>query len=72
MKNNLGLKDLSDKELQERLEAEQMQLVKMRINHAVSPLENPNLLGITRKNIARINTEITLRKKVAVKDSSEN
>lgn len=55
------LKDLSDKELQERLEAEQMQLVKMRINHAVSPLENPNILNTTRKNIARINTEIRMR-----------
>ncbi|MBQ4421426.1 MAG: 50S ribosomal protein L29 [Synergistales bacterium] len=65
MKNNLGLKELSDKELQERLEAEQMQLVKMKINHAVSPLENPNLLATTRKNIARINTEISLRRKLA-------
>ncbi|MBO6116930.1 MAG: 50S ribosomal protein L29 [Bacteroidales bacterium] len=61
MKNNLGLKELSDKELQERLEAEQMQLVKLKINHAVSPLENPNILRTTRKNIARINTEITKR-----------
>jgi len=65
MKNNLGLKELSDKELQERLEAEQMQLVKMKINHTVSPLENPNLLATTRKNIARINTEISLRRKLA-------
>ncbi|MBR1769147.1 MAG: 50S ribosomal protein L29 [Bacteroidales bacterium] len=63
MKNNLGLKELSDKELRERLEAEQMQLVRMKINHAVSPLENPNLLATARKNIARINTEISLRKK---------
>ena len=55
------LKDLSDKELQERLEVEQMLLVKMRINHAVSPLENPNVLNTTRKNIARINTEIRMR-----------
>ena len=61
MKNNLGLKELSDKELQERLEVEQMQLVKLKINHAVSPLENPNILRTTRKNIARINTEITKR-----------
>ena len=61
MKNKLMLKDLSDKELQERLEIEQMQLVKMRINHAVSPLENPNVLNTTRKNIARINTEIRMR-----------
>ncbi|MBQ9312469.1 MAG: 50S ribosomal protein L29 [Bacteroidales bacterium] len=71
MKNNLGLRELSDKELQERLEAEQMQLVRMRINHAVSPLENPNLLGLTRKNIARIKTEISLREKNALNDSKK-
>lgn len=65
MKNNLGLKELTDKELQDRLETEQMQLVRMKINHAVSPLENPNLLATTRKNIARINTEISLRRKAA-------
>jgi large subunit ribosomal protein L29 len=61
MKNNLGLKELSDKELQERLEAEQVQLVKLKINHTVSPLENPNILSATRKNIARIKTEIRMR-----------
>ncbi len=61
MKNNLGLKELSDKELQERLEVEQMQLVKMKINHAVSPLENSNVLRTARKNIARIHTEIRMR-----------
>ena len=61
MKNKLMLKDLSDKELQERLEVEQMQLTKLKINHAVSPLENPNVLNVTRKNIARINTEIRIR-----------
>lgn len=69
MKNNLGLKELSDKELQERLEAEQMQLVKIKINHAVSPLENPNVISEARKNVARINTEIRMRQLKA--DSSK-
>ncbi|MBR1775109.1 MAG: 50S ribosomal protein L29 [Bacteroidales bacterium] len=61
MKNKLVLKELSDKELQEKLEVEQMQLVKMKINHAVSPLENTNVLRTARRNIARINTEIRMR-----------
>lgn len=60
MKNN-GLKDLSVAELQERLEAEKTQLTKLRINHAVSPVENTSLIRKARKGIARINTEIRLR-----------
>ena len=61
MKNKIALKELSDKELQERLEAEKIQVVKMKINHAVSPLENPNILRTSRRNIARMNTEIRQR-----------
>lgn len=71
MKNNLGLKELSDKELQERLEAEQMQLVKIKINHAVSPLENPNVISEARKNVARINTEIRMRQLKAESSKQE-
>ncbi|MCH3923574.1 MAG: 50S ribosomal protein L29 [Bacteroidales bacterium] len=71
MKNKIGLKELSDKELRERLDAEKMQLVKMKINHAVSPLENPNLIRVTRKNIARINTEITKRELNPVSSTNE-
>ncbi len=60
MKNS-GLKDLSVAELQERLETEKMQLTKLRINHAVSPIENPSVIKKTRKNVARIYTELTSR-----------
>ena len=71
MKNKIGLKELSDKDLRERWDAEKMQLVKMKINHAVSPLENPNLIRVTRKNIARINTEITKRELNPVSSTNE-
>ena len=36
------IKELSTAELIERLEDETKQLVKLKLNHAVSPLENPN------------------------------
>lgn len=64
MKNN-GLKDLSIEELKERLEAEKMQLTKMKINHAVSPIDNPSLIQKTRRDIARIYTEISKRQSSA-------
>lgn len=55
------IKELSTAELIERLEDESKQLVKLKINHAVSPLENPNKLGAYRKIIARIKTELRKR-----------
>ena len=56
-----SLRELSVADLNERLEQARVQLVKMNLNHAASPLENPNLIRATRKNIARILTELRRR-----------
>ena len=56
-----SLRELSVADLNERLEQAKMQLQKMKLNHAASPLENPNLIRATRKNIARILTELRRR-----------
>ena len=55
------IRELSTAELKERLEDETKQLVKLKINHAVSPLENPNKLKAYRKIIARLKTELRKR-----------
>jgi large subunit ribosomal protein L29 len=55
------IKELSTAELIERLEDETKQLVKLKINHAVSPLENPNKIRAYRRIIARIKTELRQR-----------
>jgi large subunit ribosomal protein L29 len=55
------IRELSTAELKERLEDELKQLVKLRLNHAVSPLENPNKIKVYRKTIARIKTELRKR-----------
>ncbi|MCD4730566.1 MAG: 50S ribosomal protein L29 [Bacteroidales bacterium] len=55
------IKELSTADLFERLEDESKQLVKLRLNHAVSPLENPNKIKAYRKIIARIKTELRKR-----------
>lgn len=55
MKNN-ELKELSASELQERLEAEQAKLQKMKLNHVVSPLDKPSSLTEQRKLVARLHT----------------
>lgn len=55
------IRELKDKELEERLESEESMLVRMKMNHAVSPLDNPNKIGETRRNIARLKTEVRAR-----------
>ena len=50
------LRELTVKELQEQLENEKDFLVKQRLNHAVSQLDNPLKIKETRKNIARLST----------------
>ncbi len=53
--------ELSTADLREKLELQEQQLTKMRINHAVSQLENPMKLRMHRKIIARIKTELRRR-----------
>jgi large subunit ribosomal protein L29 len=60
MKNS-EIRELTTKELIEKLEDEKSLLVRMRLNHAVSPLDNPNKLGESKKLIARLKTEIRKR-----------
>ncbi|MDD3788779.1 MAG: 50S ribosomal protein L29 [Petrimonas sp.] len=55
------LKELSDKDLMERLDAEKMELNQLTINHTITPLDNPDSLKHRRRNIARIHTELRAR-----------
>lgn len=55
------IKDLTTEEIKEKIETEKAALTKMKMNHAVSPLENPMLIRTTRRNIARLTTELRKR-----------
>ena len=61
MKKQEAIREMSTPDLNDRLEQAREQLVKMRLNHAVSPLDNPNQIRETRKNIARYLTELRRR-----------
>ena len=61
MKKQEAIREMSTADLKERVEQAREQLVKMRLNHAVSPLDNPNQIRETRKNIARYLTELRRR-----------
>ena len=55
------VKEIGTKELQDRLVTEMDNLQKMKINHSISPLDNPSILKKSRRTIARIQTELRLR-----------
>ena len=55
------IKDLTTEEIREKIETEKAALTKMKMNHAVSPLENPMLIRTTRRNTARLMTELRKR-----------
>ena len=55
------IKELSLIELKERLDEEIKQLTKLKLNHAISPLENPNKIKSYRQTIARMKTDLRRR-----------
>ena len=61
MKKQEAIREMSTSDLTDRLDQAREQLVKMRLNHAVSPLDNPNQIRETRKSIARYLTELRRR-----------
>ena len=55
------IKEMGTAELIERLEEEQKHLVRLKLNHAVSPLDNPHQISANRRAIARLKTELRKR-----------
>lgn len=50
------IKELTNKEIVERLQVEKENLVRLKLNHAVSPLENPMIIKESKQSIARLKT----------------
>ncbi len=58
---NAEIRELSTRELRERIDAEVIAYDKMRINHSITPLDNPSQIKKQRKLIARMKTELRQR-----------
>ena len=56
------LTDMPENELQDLLATEREKLIKMKMSHAVSPMENPLQIKFTRKMIAKVMTELSKRR----------
>jgi large subunit ribosomal protein L29 len=55
------IKELNTKEIQERMDSEQDQLSRLKLNHAISPLDNPLQIKVVRRTIARLATVLRQR-----------
>ena len=58
---NTEIKELATQDLVERLEGAMAKLQQMRLNHAITPLENPSQIKLVRRDIARMKTELRQR-----------
>ncbi|MCO6494215.1 MAG: 50S ribosomal protein L29 [Bacteroidetes bacterium] len=57
------IKALPTKELFVRYREEKLKLTKLKINHAVTPLDQPHQIKESRKQVARLLTELNNRRK---------
>lgn len=55
------IKELTTAEIQERIAVEKDQMVRIKLNHSISPLDNPAQIKESRKIIARLETELRQR-----------
>jgi large subunit ribosomal protein L29 len=55
------IKELTTKEIVEKIQVENENLVRLRLNHAVSPLDNPMKIKVSKRNIARLKTILRQR-----------
>lgn len=57
----VDIQDLSVDDLTEKLAEQKDALAKLKLGHAVSPVENPSQIKFVKRTIARINTELRKR-----------
>jgi large subunit ribosomal protein L29 len=55
------IKELSTPDLIERIDTERTMLVRMKLNHAITPLDNPQKVKEMKLTIARLLTELRTR-----------
>jgi large subunit ribosomal protein L29 len=55
------IKELSTSDLLERIDTERTMLIRMKLNHAITPLDNPQKVREVKLTIARLLTEMRTR-----------
>jgi len=55
------IRELSTSDLLERIDTEKTMLIRMKLNHAITPLDNPQKVKDVKLTIARLQTELRTR-----------
>jgi large subunit ribosomal protein L29 len=55
------IRELSTSDILERIDTERTMLVRMKLNHAITPLDNPQKVKEVKLTIARLLTELRTR-----------
>ncbi len=55
------IKELSTPDLIERIDTEKTMLVRMKLNHTITPLDNPQKIKQAKQTVARLLTEMRVR-----------
>lgn len=63
------IRELTDGEIRARIRDEEEHYQKMRLNHAVSEIENPSKIRSSRRTIAQLKT--ILREREMIKDKEQ-
>ena len=63
------IEGLSVKEIEERIDNEKTFLIRQKLNHAISPLDNPMKIRETKRTIARLYTILKKKKGIATEDT---
>lgn len=57
------IREMTTEEIQEQLTEVKSTIASLKMQHAISPLENPLIIRSKRKEVARLMTELTNRSK---------
>lgn len=55
------IKEMATQDLKDRLETMELEYRQLKINHSISPIDNPAKITADRKMIARVKTELRQR-----------
>ncbi|MDI9338205.1 MAG: 50S ribosomal protein L29 [Alphaproteobacteria bacterium] len=62
---NKSLRSLSLSDINEKISSDENRLTKLRFSHTITPLENPKMMKLLKKDLARVKTELNHRKQLA-------
>ncbi|MEI7621978.1 MAG: 50S ribosomal protein L29 [Actinomycetes bacterium] len=71
-KTKESLPDISDGELLDRLASAKEELFNLRFQHVTGQLDNTARLGVVRKQVAKLNTELRSREIAAAEALTQN